>query len=56
VRVIPSGPQIYDLTPDRFEVVDRATDEPDTLARLLAELREVRASVAGDPLRPRANP
>jgi len=45
--------RLYDLASDRFELVDRAADQPAVLARLLETLRTIRASVAADPLRPR---
>ena len=38
----------------RFEVVDRAGDEPEVVRRLLDELRRRRAEVESDPLRPLA--
>ena len=41
----------YDAS-DRFELQDRAADEPARVAALLAVLRGIRASVANDPLRP----
>ena len=44
---------LHDLVADRFEVVERAAEAPDVVARLLVELRAIRASVEGDPLRPR---
>ena len=45
--------RLYDLASDRFEVVDRSAAEPAVVQRLLAQLRERRASVTADPLRPR---
>jgi arylsulfatase A-like enzyme len=45
--------RLYDLASDRFELVDRAADQPAVVARLLQTLRTIRASVAADPLRPR---
>jgi hypothetical protein len=45
--------RLYDLASDRFEVVDRAATEPALVQRLLALLRDRRASVTADPLRPR---
>jgi arylsulfatase A-like enzyme len=43
---------LFDLAADRFEVVDRAKDEPDVVQRLLGVARERQADVAHDPLRP----
>jgi arylsulfatase A-like enzyme len=47
--------RLFDLSADRFEVVDRAGDEPEVVGRLLDELRRRRAEVETDPLRPRAS-
>ncbi|MFN8091093.1 MAG: sulfatase-like hydrolase/transferase [Vicinamibacteria bacterium] len=44
--------RLYDLETDRFEVADRAAARPDEVARLLGRLKEIRASVEADPLRP----
>jgi arylsulfatase A-like enzyme len=45
--------RLYDLARDRFEVEDRAAQEPREVERLLARLRAMAADVAADPLRPR---
>ncbi len=45
--------QLYDLAADRFEVIDRAAEEPALVKRLLAHLRERHADVVNDPLRPK---
>jgi arylsulfatase len=45
--------RLYDLATDRFEVTDLAAAEPERVLTLLAKLRAIRASVEGDPLRPR---
>jgi arylsulfatase A-like enzyme len=45
--------RLYDLAHDRFEVEDRAAQEPALLDALLARLKAFAADVAADPLRPR---
>jgi len=45
--------RLYDLARDRFEVDDRAAQEPNLVDTLLAKLRAIAADVARDPLRPR---
>ncbi len=47
------SPRLYDLGTDRFELFDRATERPEVVARLAAQLRQISASVIADPLRPR---
>jgi arylsulfatase A-like enzyme len=44
--------RLYDLARDRFEVDDRAAQEPGLVASLLARLRAMAADVAADPRRP----
>jgi len=45
--------RLYDLVRDRFEVEERAAQEPGLVVSLAARLRRLAADVAGDPLRPR---
>ena len=45
--------RLYDLGADRFELFDRAAERPEIVAGLVAQLRQISASVSADPLRPR---
>ena len=44
--------RLYNLVRDRFELQDQAAKEPGRVVRMLTTLREIRDSVAADPLRP----
>ena len=44
--------QLYNLAEDRFEVVNRARQEPELLASMVAKLESIAESVRSDPLRP----
>jgi hypothetical protein len=44
--------ELYDLATYPYEVIDRASEEPEVLAAMTARLRGHAASVRGDPLLP----
>ena len=44
--------RLFNLAEDRHEVLDRAAQQPEVLAEMLAELETIAESVRRDPLRP----
>jgi arylsulfatase A-like enzyme len=47
--------RLYDLAADRFELTDLAETRKDVVEALLLKVKDLHASVDGDPLRPRRN-